>query len=428
MRATRARRTARRLLLAAALGILPVDRASAEAEPKTLTRTHDPIVLRTDAVAALPSRRTADLRLYRLEAGQAVAMPFQVDARNARGELQIDDAGARFDADDELVFMAVDSGDRAAGAPFPAGCGTGVEIEVRDPLTGGRGWAYLLHCPGGDAPAAAPYVTYDRATRRARSAAYDVEYADGHNYFTGMRLGTAGGQRPNLLRQTRMRGVPVLSLLVTDLQLEFTEQNAIAVVEGVRNGPVRAVRRVKLSVDLGPMFPELPNGTAYTYHYPTMYLTPTRFGIPWLALRTLRSFSFEAVADFAPAALPLRYWDGANPAGVTLTDGAPPPLVTDVDHDWWAQSGAAGSMLNAFVIPAEWREWGIARGTVVRQGVAAGVAAGYSLLNMTKLRRAGDYDMLQAAVVLPRPYEPGDEAAPMAMLTAPLQTSVRAWP
>lgn len=50
--------------------------------------------------------------------------------------------------------------------------------------------------------------------------------------------------------------------------------------------------------------------------------------------------------------------------------------------------------------------------------------AGYSLLHMRNLREAGTYDLLQASIVLPGPYHPGDESEPMAMLRAPLETRV----
>mgnify|MGYP000358372472 CR=1 FL=1 len=50
---------------------------------------------------------------------------------------------------------------------------------------------------------------------------------------------------------------------------------------------------LKLSVDLGPLFPELPSGTSYTYHYLTSYTTPTRVKFPWIMVQTLRDFRFE---------------------------------------------------------------------------------------------------------------------------------------
>jgi hypothetical protein len=131
------------------------------------------------------------------------------------------------------------------------------------------------------------------------------------------------------------------------------------------------------------------------------------------------------VAQFRPDAMPMRYWDGANRDGISTAENAERPLSTDADHDWWVHSGEAGSMLHAFIVPAEWRQWGIARGTIFRND-EAGFAAGYSLLNMTRLRRGGSHDLLMAGIVLPKPYEPGDEDQAMAMLRAPLRTAVRA--
>jgi len=232
-----------------------------------------------------------------------------------------------------------------------------------------------------------------------------------------------------------MHGSPTFSLLLTDFTLDFTEQNSMVEIEGVRSGPVRAVRRVKLSVDLGPLFPELPSGTAHTYHYLSFYSTPTRVKFPWIMVQTLRAFRFENVLDFRPDAMPMRYYDAWYPEGIALSSGDPRELRTTEDRDWWVHSGVGGTMLHALVIPQLWRDWGVVRGTVVRSGTDADHAhddaragptyeAGYTLLNMTSLREAGGYDLLMASIVLPATYAPGDEAGPMAMLRAPLTTRV----
>ena len=402
--------------------------SSGECAGRTLERVHDPIILTTAALGPMPDSNTAAWRLYRLQAGRPVPIPFQFDPVDARGDVVVD-APEEFelDANDQLVFMARDIGDRAPDGWWLPGGDAVIEIEAAEPANAGRGWAYLVHFAD-HAPAGATerYVTYDRATNRARSAFYEVEYAPRRNFFTGLRiLSAAGGDGRNLLQQTRMLGLPTFHLLLTDLTLGFTEQNSIVAVDGVRTGPVRAVRRVRLSMDLGHLFPELPTGTVYTYHYLTSYTTPSRMEIPWFFPKILRSFTFEEVSQFRPEAMPMRYWDGANRDGIAATASEERPLSTDVDHDWWVHSGEAGTMLHAFIVPPEWREWGIARGTVFRSG-KDGFAAGYSLLNMTHLRRGGSHELLMADIVLPGPYSPGDENQTMAMLRAPLRTTVRA--
>jgi len=402
------------------------------AERATLDRPYDPVILPTGRLAALPDRRIDALRLVRFEDGRAQPIPFQIDPRDGGGALVMEGAEpSAFDDNDDFVFMAGDAGARASGAVWPDECDASLELAVRAPRGGGSAWAYLLHCPAAPRPTAvAPYVVYDRATNRARSARYEVGYAADRNYFTDMRVvGADGSPGANLLRQTRMRGSPTFALLVADLTLEFTEQTTYVEVEGVRNGPVRAIRRAKLSVDLGKLFPNLPSGTAETFHYRSAFLTPTRFGIPALALRLLRDFHFEDVVEFNPLVMPLRYWDATHPDGIALAS-AGPPAEDAADHEWWVHSTPDGAVLNALMIPQQWRDWGITRGAFVRPGcadpAATTCAAGYTLRNMTALRAAGDYDLMQATVVLPRPYRAGDEVPAMAMLSDPLEVEVRA--
>jgi hypothetical protein len=109
---------------------------------------------------------------------------------------------------------------------------------------------------------------------------------------------------------------------------------------------------------------------ALPVHYPCSIVTPTRFGLPALALLLLRDFRFESVVDFDPRVLPMHYWDVANPAGVTLDGTAASAPVTTVDHSWWVHSSEAGAVLHALLIPERWREWGIVRGSVVHGGSA----------------------------------------------------------
>lgn len=82
------------------------------------------------------------------------------------------------------------------------------------------------------------------------------------------------------------------------------------------------------------------------------------------------------------------------------------------------------------------REAGIVRGTVIldddtvidEEGPEAepgSHAVGYSLLNLSKLPRSGDYEGTLATIFLTKPYQRGDELKPLAMLKRPLQTEVR---
>jgi hypothetical protein len=223
-----------------------------------------------------------------------------------------------------------------------------------------------------------------------------------------------------------MRIVPTFSFLVGTFDLSFTEESFSVVADGMRNGPVRSIRRVRQALDLGRLFPEIPNGRVYTYYYATSFRTPSRFSIPWLVLKTLRDVRFESLGALGTDTDGVRYWDAENPEGIPFTGGVR-PTGTDGDHDWWVLSGERGTALQALVIPEEWREWGIARGIVFADGEDAGadVGAGYSLMRMANLRRAGSYDLDSVLVVLPAPYRPGDEREALASVRDPLHVEVR---
>ena len=421
------------LLLSALL--LPVLAAAAPPagpafEAKTLDRLHDPVVVRTGALAGVPDRETARYRLYAARKGRLEPIPFQFDARGADGELVLSDDGAdtefTFDDDDELVFMAKDTGDRVADTARPARSDAALEIEVTDRSHTGQAWAYLVHFPG-DPPPRSPvrYATFDTARQEARALSYQVSYSlNRSNFLSSVRIPrAAGGTGESLIARLRMRISPTFTFLFATFRPTFTEESFSVVSDGVKNGPVRAVRRVRQSLDLGKAFPDIPSGRVYTYYYASSFVTPSRFSIPWLALKTLRDFRFESVNTFGTETDGMRYWDAANPDGVPFT-GSDRPAAADGDHDWWVVSGDRGTCLHALIIPEEWREWGIKRGIVFKDG-AGDPGAGYSLLRMTNLRKPGAYELGSAFVVMPRRYQAGDEAGVLAGFRDPLETEVR---
>jgi hypothetical protein len=440
----RRRRTGRvvegRTLLVTLLLVLPGVGAAAAPEPaargvKTLSRRHDPVVIRTGLLAEASDRATARYRLFAAREGTLEPIPFQFDARSADGEFVLAQDGTEtdftFDDDDELVFMAKDAGDRVAATALPAGGDVALEIEVTDPGRGQHGWAYLVHFPDAvPPPSPVRYATFDTARQEARALSYEVSYShDRSNFLTGIRIApAAGGTGETLIARVLMRIIPTFSLLVKTWRPTLTEQSFAVVPDGLKNGAVRAVRRVRQSLDLGGPFPDIPNGKVYTFYYATSFTTPSTFSVPWLVLKSLRDFHFESLAELGAPDSGTRYWDAANPEGVPFT-GAARPTATDADHDWWVVSGSRGTCLHALRIPDQWHDWGIKRGIVFRdqrETARQDLGAGYSLLRMTNLREAGDYELDSAFVVLPRPYRPGDEAEALAASREPLQTEISA--
>ena len=407
--------------------------------PKDLTRLHDHVEIRTGTLPGVGDRATASYRLYAARHGGLEPIPYQFDQRDVDGEITLTEDGREaefaFDDDDDLVFMAKDTGDRVVEGAMPPGGDSALEIDVSDPGSNAHGWAYLVHFTGQPPPrSSVRYVTFDPVRQEARALSYQVSYShDASNALDGVRVPrSAGGTGETVIAGVSMRIRPTFFLFGT-WPMTLTERNFSVVQDGLKNGPVRAIRRVRQSLDLGSLFPDLPNGKVNTFYYASFFTTPSTFSIPWVVLKALRDFHFDSIDEFGSPDPDTRYWDAHNPGGVSFSEGSRPAGV-DGDHDWWVVSGRRGTFLHALVIPEQWRAWGIRRGIVFRDPAATqttraeGVGAGYSLLHMTNLQRAGDYQLDSMFAVLPQPYRPGDEAEALAASRVPLETVVRAAP
>lgn len=397
---------------------------AAAQEAKTLERVHDPVIVSTGILMGLPTHSTRGYRLYSAHEDILSPIPFQFDERDDMGEIVFSEAAAqsefRFDENDELVFMAKDTGDRIATELLPATSDAAVEIEVTDPVTRARGWAYLLHFAG-HIPLSSPvtYARFDSDANQARTLLYTVDNYPGRNFFTGLRIAPAtGGTDENILERIQVRVHPTFSLFLSTWSPLFTDEDFSVRIDGVKNGPVRAIRRVRQSLNLGRFFPEMPDGTVLTYYYASSFTISSVFSAPWVVLKALQDFQFTGVSEFRGSASEMTYRDTVNPQGLAFSvQRNRAEAVTDKDHDWFVVGGKQGTYLQAFMIPEQWREWGIVRGTVFR---AQPPAAGYSLLNMTNLRKPGNYHMNMIFVILTRPYRTGDEVQPLAIGRHPL--------
>lgn len=421
---------------AGVLALWPVaSRAQASGHTAQLERFYDPVIVQTGRLFGPSDRRVSHYRLYALRDGRLAPIPYQFDARDAHDALLVGQAtpgSERFDSNDELVFMARDAGDRLVDPSPPAGADALLEIEIVDPRDGARAWAYLAHVAGSvPARSSERYVTFDRASNGVRSALYSGTYVQGTNNFATFRvLPAAGGSGENLFRRVRVVVQPTFSLLIGSFSPLFTESRFSVRIDGIKNGPVRAIRRVRQWLDLGRFFPKAPSGTTYTLFYEGFFETPSVFKIPWLPLQALREFRFIGVTDFSAAGRDMVYWDPANPRGLPLSD-LHTPVVRDRDHEWYVVSGRGGTLMHVFEIPKAWLDWGVIRGTrLERPGATSSatprlLAPGYSLLHIPDIQKAGSYAMKMQFFVLRRRYRPGDELAPLARIRDPLETQVR---
>jgi hypothetical protein len=302
------------------------------------------------AHAALgPLRRTpvAHLTLASVRDGTVRSIPFQVDERS-RGhgfvytggpEAGQDDLPGRLDGDDHVVFMACDLGEQAARGALPAAAGA-VEIEVRDPADGRRGWAYLLThstLPATDAR----YVTYDPATDTVVTARYAVGFTD--TFPTRLAFGTSEGTLgPNVLDRMKLRVAATLHAGVATWRMtEADVQNRLL---AYTVGPVRVVRRTSHRVDVG-LGLRVSAGTARTSFYAARAEAPGSLKLPFSPGLFFRSIVGRAGPDFRG----LRGWrvmTPAHPAGIEVT-GRPTEATRALDEHtrWFLLAGPGHAVL-----------------------------------------------------------------------------------
>jgi hypothetical protein len=124
---------------------------------KTLNRWPDPVVIDCGIFASFQEKDTRFVRIYALTDQGFQPIPFQIDEKDPKGnriytsgeKANPEDANGRVDKGEELVFMARDSGTRASPDCMPPGVEYWEELELEDPLTGGKSWVYLLYAEAG---------------------------------------------------------------------------------------------------------------------------------------------------------------------------------------------------------------------------------------------------------------------------------------
>lgn len=211
-----------------------------------ISSPHYPVVLRGADLPALLGLPRGAIQAQAVRQGQLVEIPVQIDARDRKGDFQIESDPKRqlrqrtqgFDENDECVFMAADAGEQLA-VEVAAGNGL-VELQLTDPHSGERRWVYFHEAKS---TASRDYVRYDA----------DNDVIETHRY----RIGFAR-QQPFLLDQLRWMsaGAETWSPDYADTmkvrhsgkflhQLEFVRNHKDyrSRLVAVKDGPVRVIRR-----------------------------------------------------------------------------------------------------------------------------------------------------------------------------------------
>lgn len=356
-------------------------RGSSAVTTSTLTRPADPVVLKGSQLPpSILGIDPTDLVAFRWMTDW-VQIPVQVDERNTLNLLDVygglfpgtvlvkeftdpgtftgPDSDLTLDADDEIVFMARDAGDLALQATEPSGVapGTGVVVEIRDPLDDGIGWVYLfVHDGSLDPGAGQSYVDYsfdllsgDYKTTysvlagpnpedtEVLTSSYRRHFAD--RWITDeLNIWAGSATGVDILDRHKNLFAPGNCTRSEDT---FSDGEGAFVIN--KSGPVRAIRSY-IGANSGPLSQR--EHLFYEHREDVVSL--------------LRVHPINGIMDFydySPEATGMTYFSEQEVGGLPI-DGVPETVATDRPN-WELVTGAQGSLTHVSILEASFALTGL---------------------------------------------------------------------
>lgn len=286
---------------------------------ETLDRDLEPVIVTARDVTALIGLPVDKLSVYAYTNRAWKRIPSQVDEVTATGAYTSTEDGL-LDANDEIVFMAKDLGEKAPASKLPPGfsaSGPGFyAIEVIDSTNPERtGWAYLVYLKRLAPVSSADYVSFNAGLHRIVSASYELGLGVSHPGADYLALGVT---KLEILDRTKLRvfcHVPIACPLTED-SLEPVPDDL------VKDGPVRVILRDGKLLAYGSMI-----------RWTTAYTIPELLG-----------GSVRVSTDFSKEAAGVLYFNDAVPHGV-LVDGWPDVVPAEPVSNWWQLSTLAAALI-----------------------------------------------------------------------------------
>jgi uncharacterized repeat protein (TIGR01451 family) len=316
------------------VGVLLVSLATADSDivttAKTLARDLEPVIVTGADVGALSGAPVDELFVYSYTSDQWSQIPFQVDEVTATGDYTATE-DAILDANDEIVFMAMDLGDQApAHASILASLPISVpwyKMEVTDPIAPAKkGWAYLVHSTALTRTFAADYVDYDLASHRIKGTTYALGLAIPHPYFDYLAL--YGGD--DILDRTKTRLCFTYKPSFCPINEDNLPGDPQIEDDLIIDGPVRVIVR---------------GGFGLAYHSMVEWTRPISWKESWI--QPHMRFS----TDFNEQAIGAIHYSTVVTEGV-IVDGEPDTVAEEPASPWFQLSADDGTLVQVGDIAA----------------------------------------------------------------------------
>jgi hypothetical protein len=301
----------------------PQDNPPDLASPKTLARDDDHVIVKGSQMPAFDGVAFHDLFVYAYD-GAWKQIPWQFD-EVAGGQIT-GTVNSTLNAQDELVFMASDTGAQAPAGSWIANADSRrysrYQITVTDPINPTKkGWVYVYRSATATETVTTDYVSYNAATWVFTAQKYILGIIP---YRMSANRLEMNGSGVDVLDRTKIRAFfPQFPLLVNEDELELAETPT------TRDGRVRAY--ATLTDGAGNEITLIGYRSTYTFDF-DLNFEPTGYIVGSLRLS----------ADMSAAASGSKYYDANTPAGVTV-DGLTDTVPSSPATDWWQISGVTGT-------------------------------------------------------------------------------------
>lgn len=418
--------------------VLPVLCAGASAAQKrTLARRADPVIVKGSQAQGFTGKNISDLRLYAFSGSGFKAIPYQVDERDRDGRYVFKGADGRFDARDELVFMAKDTGGETAGAKV-RGAAAGAAIQLTDPVGGGKAFVYLFAFERGKAPerSAVDYARCDRDCNFVDAANYAVGFSkEAPLVFDNLTIKkTGGGPGTDVLDRLKVRfhGETKFGITIDRNEDEFTSE-----LTGVIDGPVRVIRETSNRMILYGKLPT-PSAVSEQIFYYNSFEFPVTINVPLRLSFFLKDMRLTITSE-SSVTWGSRFYNANNRKGVSV-DGRMSPEERKMNrgaYEWQVVAGGkqpnTGAWLNRLIFDKKKTPAKIslhyvddAKSENPPDGVPGQIGnLGYVIGNIENLRPGRH--VLRTFMYNLNSYRPGDEIKTLNILDRPLKVSVKSY-
>ncbi len=322
---------------------------------RTLSRDVDGVVVTGDLLPDFIGVRPDRIRVWAEQGGRLAPIPFQVDELTPDRTAFILPEGPDpntelsdgvFSVQDEVVFMAHDLGGRVESGSWPDRFEEAAEVEVIDPLDGGRAWIYIFSFADPPPPSSTDYVAWSEEKEEVRTRYYINGYPPKQNKIYFSRVSSLPPYGTGVDYVDRMKLRFRFESRGGLINFEGNEEMAGSEVINSKDGPVRVFRK-------GQVYYELPFGYKYNAGG-TLQIFWERFGQGPVELDMLagvrlilRRAWMISMTDFAPDACGMRFYSDQNPEGVII-DGKMSEAEKDLRYqylDWAGVTGDHGTMI-----------------------------------------------------------------------------------